>query len=247
MKYILILAVVIVVIRIEFFIGLVEKAANKAQPAPVEVDATDISSDRETIPLSKDPSFKSTPRKAFFAYLEDFQTTPVATVRENALELLKKNPQLFGPKLDTELEAQIFRWRDHLINNDQETMAFLRELLNVLQGENQQMVRRFFSLLMDINMENFIAAYSKTKDTNCSIATTVGDPLPEEEIRNEMFERDASLKQYLAQEKIEPVHKAFATNCLLVLGLEIAKYPPPPATEEAPVAPDESLTPGVTP
>lgn len=251
MKYIVILVLVFVVIRIDFFLGLFEKAAQKVQPAPVEVDASDVRSKRETIPFKDDPNFKQqTPKKRFLALLEDFHSSPIPEIREQAKAILKTNPTMFGPKLDPELEVQIFRWRDLLINNDQEAVNFILDLMLIFQGENQEMMKRFFSLWMDINMEHFIQAYSRTKDSNCSIATTFGDNLPEEEKRNEIYEREAALKALVAKENIQPVHKALATNCLLVLGIEIAKFPPPTWSDENP-RPKEGTTeaqaPGATP
>lgn len=244
MKYIVILVVVFAVMRIDFILGLFDKVAKKAEPAPVEVDVTDIGPRREPVPLKDDPNFKQTPKKTFLALLEDFHSNPVPEIRERANAFLKSHPTLLGPKLDPQLESAIFQWRDLLINNDQETVNFLLDLMNVLQGENLEMMKRFFSLWMDINMEHFIAAYSRTKDTNCSIATTFGDNLPEEEKRNEIYERETALKAYVEKENIPPHYKALATNCLLVLGIEIAKFPPPtwsqensqPTTEQAPGA-----------
>lgn len=253
MKYIVIIVVVFAVMRIDFILGLFDKMAKKAEPAPVEVDASDIGSKRETVPLKDDPNFKQTPKKTFFALLEDFHSSPVPEIRERANAFLKANPTLFGPKLDAQLESTIFQWRDLLINNDQETVNFMLDLMNVLQGENLEMMKRFFSLWMDINMEHFIAAYSRTKDSNCSIATTFGDNLPEEEKRNEIYEREAALKAYVAKENIPPHHKALATNCLLVLGIEIAKFPPPTWSQETaqpaiePQPGSEAQAPGVTP
>ena len=44
---------------------------------------------------------------------------------------------------------------------------------------------------------------------------------------NEYFERAEALKVLLNKEKIDPLHKALATNCLLVLDIELAKSAPP--------------------
>ena len=105
------------------------------------------------------------------------------------------------------------------------------------------MVKKFFALWMDINMEQFLVAYSKTKDSNCIIATTFGDPIPENEKLNEYYEREDALKALLAKENINPVVEALAKNCLLVLGLEIAKIAPP----DAQVAPAPIIDPGNVP
>jgi hypothetical protein len=140
---------------------------------------------------------------------------------------------MFNQKLDPQLENEIFRWRDLLNNNEPEAAKFMQDLMNILQGENLEMMKRFFSLWMDINMEHFLAAYSKTKDTNCSIATML-DNIPEEERLNEYVEREDALKAFVAKEKVDPIQKNLANNCLLVLQIEIAKFPPRPVEESSP-------------
>jgi hypothetical protein len=226
MKYIAILSLVVAIVRIDFILGLFDKASQNMEPEPIEVDASDIRSDRETIPVNQDANLKQTPKGTFFALLEDFHTNPVPSIHERAMMILKDNPQMFTQKLDPELESQISRWRDLLNNNNQEAVKFMLSLLNTLQGENHEMMKRFFSLWMEIDMVNFLAAYSQTKDVNCTIAALFGDPIPEEEKINEYYERDDALNAFLAKENINPVHKALATNCLLVIGVEIAKIAP---------------------
>lgn len=227
MKYIAILVLAFAIARIDFFLGLFDKASQNREPEQVEVDASDIRSDRETIPVDKDENLKQTPKETFFALLADFHSNPVASIQERAMSILKSNPLMFSQKLDRDLESHIFGWRDLLNNNNQEAVKFMILLLNTLQGENLEMMKRFFSLWMEIDMPNFIAAYSQTKDVNCTIATLIGDKIPEEEKINEYYDREDALTAFLARENLNPTHRALATNCLLVLGVEIAKVPPP--------------------
>ena len=249
MKYVVILVLAILIVRIDYFLNMFEKATEKTAPEPVEVDAADIRSDRSTIPFGDDQSLKQTPKKTFLVLLEAFHANPTATIRERALTILKANPTMFSAKLDTELESKVFSWRDLLNNNEPEAVNFMMDLMNILQGENLLMMRRFFSLWMEIDMPNFVAAYSRSKDVNCTIATTFGDNIPEAEKHHELYERETALKLLLTKEKIDPLQKSLATNCLLVLGIEIAKIPPKPATEDQPEAPaePENTNTGVTP
>jgi len=197
----------------------------------VEIDASGVKSN-ELVSVAQDANLKQTPRQTFIALLEDFHANPVQPIHERAMVIFKDNPTMFSQKLDPQLENEIFRWRDLLNNNDPEAAKFMLDLMNILQGENLDMMKRFFSLWMDINMENFIAAYSKTKDTNCSIASIFGDNIPEEEKLNEYVEREDSLKAFVMKDKVDPVQKNLANNCLLVLQIEIAKFPPRPVSEE---------------
>ena len=223
MKYVVIVAIIVLFVRIDYWLGLFDKASENFSTDSNEAVTTEINSGRETIPIANDSSFKTDPRVTFFSLLEYFRISPITETRERALNILKANPKMFGPKLDKELESRIFRWRDLLNNNEPELVSFLLDLMTILQGENQLMVNKFFSLWMEIDMENFIKAYSRTKDSNCMIATTFGDNIPEEEKINLYYDRETDLKIFLNKEKIDPVHRALANSCLLVLGVQISK------------------------
>lgn len=233
MKYVVIAAIVILAVRVDYWLSLFDKANENLGPTQVEVDTSGISNTREMVGMKQDLSLRQTPKDTFLALLEDFHSSPSSAIREKAIMIFKENPTMFNQKLDPILEANVFRWRDLLNNNDPEAVNFMLDLMNILQGENQLMMKRFFSLWMEINMEHFIAAYSRTRDSNCSIATLFGDTIPEEEKINELYSREDALKAFLTKEKIEPAQKALATNCLLVLGIEIAKAAPAPQTPEA--------------
>lgn len=229
MKYIVILVIVILFVRIDYLLGLFDRANEKLSNAPSgNVVVDDSIANREVIPVKQDRTLQRSKKDTFLALLEDFQVSPVADIHNRAMTILKDNPQMFGTKLDKDLENHIFRWRDLLNNNDQDAVNFLLDLMNVLQGENLDMVKRFFALWMEINMEHFIAAYSRTKDTNCTIVTTFGDRIPEEEKLNEYYDREEALKTFLAKDRIDPAQKALATNCVLQLGIIIDKLAPKP-------------------
>jgi hypothetical protein len=248
MKYVAIAIVALLMARADLFLGIVDRLLEKSEPAPVEVDASGIKTN-ELVPVGKDQSLKQTTKQTFIALLEDFHGNPIPEIHDRAMTIFKENPTMFSQKLDPELESEIFRWRDLLNNNEPEAVKFMLDLMNILQGENLEMMKRFFSLWMEINMEHFIAAYSKTRDVNCSIAKTFGDNIPEEEKINEYVEREDALKIIVAKEKLDPVQKNLATNCLLVLQIEIAKIAPKPAPEEqpAPVAVDPNGVPEPVP
>lgn len=255
MKYVAVVVIIIMFVRVDMILEFFDRISGNLEAPPQELLETDIPSKSPIIPLGEDRNLKQTPKATFFALLEDFHTSPNITIRERAMTILKNNPTMFGPNLDTGLESHIFRWRDLLINNDQEMVNFLHELSLVLTGQNLEMIKRYFALWMDINMDHFIAAYSRSKDVNCSIAGMFGDNIPEYEKLNEYYDREDALKAFLQKEAINATQKALATNCLMVLGLEISKIAPKQAPEEAPLLVPESAplipeaqpTTGVTP
>lgn len=229
MKYVAIVVVIIMFVRIDILLQMFDKAMNSFKPAPPEIQSSDVGSGPKLIPISQDKNLQQTPREDFLALLEVFRISPDSATRERAMGIFKAHPGMFSEKLDENLESQIYRWREHLNNNEPETVNFLLDLLNILKGENLQMVKRFFALWMEIDMENFIAAYVRTRDTNCTIATTFGDRIPDTEKIKELYEREDSLKEIVANEKIPEEQRTLARNCLLVLSMEFNKQSPQPA------------------
>lgn len=198
------------------------------------IEVSESKSDRNIISISQDQMLNTSPKETFFAFLDAFYSAPDPDIRMRAISWLKEHPKLFNQTLDKDLESKIFKWRDHLNNNNTEMVNFLLDLMSVLPGDNQEILKRFFALWMDINMEQFIISYSRTKDTNCSIAIMFGDPIPEEEKMNDYYQRIDSLKIFLQKEKIEPVQRSLATNCLLQLEMLTQKMAPQVPSSETP-------------
>lgn len=228
MKYLVVLVVVVILVRIDVVLRLFDKASEKLAPKAPETQISDITSDREVVPISSDQNLKQTPRQIFLALLENFHVSPTKDVRDRAMNHFKSHPTMFNQKLDKDLEMAVFNWRDLLNLNRQEMVNFLLDLLNVLQGENQEMIKRFFALWMEIDMDNFLTAYSRTKDSNCMIAATFGDAIPEEEKLNEYYDRESAIAKILTNEKLDPAIRALATNCQTVLNIQISKMAPAP-------------------
>lgn len=239
MKYVVILVIVILFVRVDYILGLFDKANERFESRPATVPTEGIDNDRLIISVKEDARLKQTPRKTFLSLLENFRVSPEAVVREKAITILKDHPTMFTSKLDVELEAQIFRLRDHLNNNEPETVTFLVDLMGILEGENQLLLKRFFSLWIEINLDNFLAAYARTKDTNCLVASMFGDNIPQEEKLNELYEREEKFNEFIKREKVDPKLTLLANNCLLVIGLEISKLAPP--------TPDGVIAPGAEP
>jgi hypothetical protein len=227
MKYVAAIVIIILFARIDVLLEFFDKTSEKLSGESVEVDVTNTEISREVIPINEDINLKRSPKENFFILMEDFHRAPTAETREKAIALLKANPGILSDKLDQKLESRVFSWRDLLINNNQETVNFILDLMKILKGENFEMMNRFFAIWMDINMEHFIAAYVRTKDLNCSIAVTFGDQIPEEEKLNDFYDREEALKKIVEKPNIDPVQKSLASNCLLQIGLQIAKITPP--------------------
>jgi len=239
MKYVVILIVVVILVRIDVILRLFDKTATKYQNNSNEIKSDEDIPSSEIIPAGKELSAQSTPRKTFISILNDFSYVPDANFKNKAIELLRTHPTMFTDKLDRELESSLYRWRDLLVQRNKITHEFLMEMMKSLKGENLEMLKRFFSFAIDIDLAEFLALYSKSSDINCMIMVNLGDNLPIEEKYNELAERLKALDKFLLADREETI-KVYAQRCQMVLKLQVDKLKVIVApNDDALVAPNE--------
>ena len=247
MKYVVILVVIVILVRIDVVFKLFEKTAGKYQNSREEIKTGDIEPSSDLVSVDNDLSLKTSPHKTFISMLNDFKNTSDLNVKNKAIEVLRSQTTMFSDKLDIELESSIYLWRDLLIQKNKTAHEFLIEMMKYIKGENLEMVRRFYSLAIDIDLIDFFNSYSKSTDTNCIIMGYVADNLSDEEKYNELEERLIAFDAFLLTEKAVPF-LVFAKRCQIVLNLEINKLkavvPPSETAENAPNA-EEAATPPV--
>lgn len=227
---------IIFILRIDFWLDIFDKISMNLLTTDNSDEFSGSLERMDTIPVKDDLFIQATPRRMFFSLLDAFHSNPSLEIRLQAIEILKKNPSVLDKKLDKEFEAQIFKWRDLLILNQKEVIFFIFDMMPLLKEENILMLKRFLSLWMEINLENFISAYHSSQDTNCTIALVFGDPYSEDEKINLLLERQEAFKFFLLKEELDNNQKKFAQNCLLQLNLNLDKIRPeplntPPVTE----------------
>jgi hypothetical protein len=236
MKYIVIFAIVVLLVRIDFFMNLVEKGIHKFSGTPTNTEPLRVEAGKETIPFGEDQTLKQTSKDKFLSLLEVFHSSPDATIRVRIMEELKTNPKLFTATPDRDLEARIFALRDLLNIGQTEVLTLLIDLQNALPGQNQEMIKRFFSLLIDQNLDLFLRVYPGTKDLNCNVVNLIADPVEEEDKVNLYRIRESAVTAYLAKENLPVASKALAQQCLVHLQTQILKLTPAPAVETPPEA-----------
>lgn len=243
MKYVYILLVVIMLVRIDLVIHGIETLMSNIKSSSAPAIATPVlPQPDDLISIQEGNAVNLKPRSVFFSLLDDFHTNPTAEVRASAINVLMKNPTIFGPKLDRTLEGEIFKLSDLIYNKNKELPNFLMNLTELLKDENLEMVNRFFTIMLDSNPEMFLRTYTRSKDTNCIIAGLLGHRVPDEELVPEYREREEILNEFMAKEKVDPVLSALAQKCLLVVKLQINKLAP-----EASVVPEAPAPESVQP
>lgn len=221
MKYVLIFVAVMLLIRIDIVIGLGEKVVMmfKSEETQMQPD----SYGEPPVIVRSEKNVTLTPRQQYLSTLDSFRVSPEKGFRDQAMAMFKDHPQIFSDKLDTELEAKVYAWRDLVVQNASETPLFLLDLSNILKGQNKEMITRFFSVVMDINFDMFIGSYPRSKDTSCTPVTLIEAAVPAEEKFPELFERMGILEEYLARENLPADKKLYANLCLNTLKVYLDK------------------------
>lgn len=220
MKYIVLILLVAFIARVDFIMDKIDSFRDGRRASNVAVTKIeDLQSDRSTVAVENDLSLKQSPKERLLTIIESFKTNPEATLRESAIDVIKTEPTLLKGGKDTEFEGKLFELRDLFYNRNPELIRFLNELLEILKGENKGVVIKFYSMLMDINMEQFLTAYSSTKDTNCLMARIVAGDLTSNEKVTLFEDRENDLQRIIKKESTAPAIKTLANSCYLVLGL----------------------------
>lgn len=223
MKYILILAAVVVIVRIDWVLRLFDKTSTKFGSSQSVVVSEDVQPADAGVSFKNDPTITQSPRNLFFAMVQNFITKPDQQMRDNALDVLRKNPTIIPVSLDKELEGVLEKFRELLRQKNAEAAKFLIELAPMLHADNSNAVKAALSTLIDVDLGEFLTLYHASQDTNCAIATVQGDQISEEEKFNELIERAKAFDLYLASDKLDPLIKPFAVHCQLVLKLYLDK------------------------
>lgn len=232
MKYVLLFVIAIVLIRIDKVIELGEKTFMMFQSEPPK-DRGEVFGDPPVI-VRSDVNVRLKPRQQYLSFMDSFRVSPNSSYREEAMSVFRDHPQIFSEKLDKDLEARIYSWRDLVVQNEEGLPLFLLDLQNILRGENKAALVRFFSVVMDLNIEMFMVSYPRSKDPACAPVTMLEAAVPAEEKFPELYERLGVLEEYVARETLTPDKKLYANLCLNTLRLYLEKEgstaPPPEET-----------------
>lgn len=236
LKYVLIFAAAVILIRIDVVIELGQKVVSLFQSEAPELRPEDLGEPPVIVRSEKNVSL--TPRQQYLAFMENFRVSPELAFRQEAMDLFRKHPQMFAATLDKNLEARLYAWRDLIVQNEAELPLFLLDLASILKGENREMLDRFFSVVLDLNFDMFITSYPRTRDTSCAPVTLLEAAVPPEERLPELYERKGILEEYLARPNLVPDRKLYAQVCLDVLKLHLVKVTPEPTVETSAEAPE---------
>lgn len=230
MKYLLIVAAVALLVRIDWVIRVFDRSFNKSAPAQI---SSENEPSQENVP-SSEMTITQNPRTLFFGFLKDFSSSPSEQIRGKLLEIMRANPTMFK-EADQELANSLSELKAQMVQKNRIAASFLIELMGTLKGKNIDSVRQVFVTLMDEDVAEFIYVYKNTSDTNCGISLLSSNDLEGADRISEFQERLTAFEQFLASEKGDPQMKQLASNCRLQLRFTIEKLQnPAPVPESAP-------------
>ncbi len=230
MKYIALFVLAIVLIKIDVIISLGEKSVMLFKSEKTELTQNDQGNSPVIVRSQK--IMELTPRERYLSLMDNFRVSPDAIYREQAMELFRQHPQMFSDKRDKGLEGRMYSWRDLVVQNPDELPLFLNDLNNILKGENKVIVTRFYSVVLDLNLEMFMTSYPRTKDIACTPVLLLEEAVPPEEKFPELYERLNSLQSFLSRENLPADKKNYASICVNSLKIYLEKEAPPVPPEE---------------
>ena len=212
MKYALIFIAVLILLRIDMFVGVVERLAQKIPSFSKNetIESTGPATELKKVDL------KVSPKDQFQILLTEFGYSPTAASRQLILEFLKNHHEA------VEIDRNVFlsemeKWVPLVQDENIELVRLLADFMSNFKGERFKLVQEFFTLYIANNPEFFISFYPHQFDPNCMVAKLTwasGEELSLESIklRMETFE---TLEGKVPQEKL-----GFLKNCQLVLRVE---------------------------
>lgn len=221
MKYALIIVAALIILRIDMFIGVVERAWEKIpswqqdELPPSVISPTNVESmsigDVGTDVVSQ-----------LQVLLTEFSFNPDRTTRELIESYIKSNPRLQSINASL-LYTEMEKWIPAISGDNVEIPLLLNGLLELFKGERAQVIMQFYSLYLERSPEFFIHYYPHLKDPNCIVikyAWNNQNTLSREQIflRKKQL---ADLSGKVPSDKLE-----FAKSCQLVLRVEESKITP---------------------
>lgn len=239
MKYVAIIAAVIFILRIDFILGLFDRAKEKVSSSTTKEETINLSPSENLISVTDDKALKLTNKMKTIGLLQEFHSNPTEVVRSNIIATLKTSRDLLGEKLDKDLEASLYVNRDLLPQKNPQFLALLIDLMKILKGDNHLVVKKFFSLYADLDLKSFFSLYPFQLDSNCQVMGLIGDNLDVEEKVNLLMERSEQLASLLQKNPPDKNVAEYGKICEIVLSLELKKYEPTaaPVSEDSTVAP----------
>ncbi|HLT22398.1 MAG TPA: hypothetical protein VKZ84_03105 [Bacteriovoracaceae bacterium] len=217
MKYALIIALALIILRIDMFVGVAERAWNKV-PRP-KVDEAEISEEALPVSTFSVGDVETDKLSPLRLLITEFSYNPDRATREMLVEYIRSNPELLNLNPEI-LFSEMEKWRPYVAGENPELALLLNDLLNIFSGERKKVIQQFYSKYLDENPEFFFHYYPIQGDVNCIVAKydwNSENVLNKEGISQRM-KRIGDLAGQISPTKFE-----FSKNCQLVLRVEASK------------------------
>ena len=232
MKYLVVLVIVILLVRIDLLLHLFERTSDKVgqllrkEEIPLETRPTEI------ISIAKDRTLITPDKQKLLSLMDAYNQKPSLEFNAEIIQFLKERPTLLKAEGDEAFESGLFNLRDLISQKSIELPKLLVALFPVVPGKNKIIVKKFMSLYLDTDIEKFFQVYLASDDPNCMIVTSIADPVSEEAVYPLLADRGTAIATLLSKEGLTPEQRKLAESCQLVLQLHLPKIAPPPEPQE---------------
>lgn len=221
MKYIVIILLTLIILRIDMFIGVVERVWDKVPKSrptpPAETIETPAVSTFSVSGLQDDQISQ------FRLLMTEFSYAPDKLTRELVVNYLKNHPQV-AEISESALFFELDKWTPLSGEDNPEVPLILNDLMGVFKGKQLQTIQQFYSNILVANTELFFHYYPLSRDPNCMVAKYAWNN------QNKLTMEDIKSRQGLIEEtsvKLDPHKIDFASGCQLVLRVEKNKFSEP--------------------
>ncbi|GEM_PF-6596960 len=230
MKYAIIIIVIILLVRWETIVKLVDKTEGLVTTDEIKPTEQAASSQIEIIPVTKDKSIEQSPLQKIVSLIEDFYRSPSDNTRDLIITEIRANPGLFGESGQEDYLSIMSKFPSHIEQKTPLVNSFLFELWPLMRGANLLIVKQLLAMNFEIDLVSFLDQLAKSgRDPSCFIAEITPDGLTKEVKEKFLLERKANIEKIINDEAGFPKIKTMGLNCFRIIEIELLKINAPAA------------------
>lgn len=220
MKYALIIAAVLIILRIDMFVGVAERVWDKVPSISTKKNESEVLEATSSV-IESPPNVTIAPDAVsqLGVLLNEFSFNTDRSTRELIISFIKSHAALLqlNPSV---LFTQMEKWMPMVKSDNAEIPLLLNDLFEIFKGEQAKVIQQFYTLYFVENPEFFIHYYPQKRDPNCIVLKYAWNTL------NKLDAEQIAFRQKQLEElagKIPGEKLEFAKNCQLVLRVEESK------------------------
>ena len=232
MKYAIIIIAIIILVRWETIVRLVNKTESLVTREDSKAVNQPANMQNEIVPMTTDKNLDSSVDKRIVNLMEEFNRFPSESAKELIIADIKATPEIVGQTAHEGFLSAMMKLTGHVQDKNQLTNDLLFELWPLVKGPHVLLVRQLLAINFNDNMVPFLDQLSKSgRDPSCSIGEMVPDSLEKDEKETFLLGRKEILSKIIDDEAQPPKVRTMGLNCFRSVEIALLKLNPPPAAE----------------